>query len=813
MAIIKTNPKALQQSDYLRLQDLLALCVSHWKWFVVSLFLFVGLATVYLLVTPSQYTRSTSLLIKDNTKKGNTLSEDENPFTDMSLFSSGTNVRNELICIKSPDLILEVINRLHLDVNYKKDGRFHLETLYGRSLPVEVSFRDLAFNDNCSLKITIRKNRTIVLSDFVLNGEERGDSSMTASLNKELTTPLGKLTVTPTPYFKSAASADMMVYVSRMGLLSAISSCSGKMKAEMADAKSTIINISYADVDIQRAEDYLNTLVSVYNENWVKDRNQIAVSTSQFIDERLQVIESELGHVDSDISSYKSANLIPNIEASSNMYMNNANRANMEVTELNNQLYMARYVRDYVNNKQNKDQLLPANSGINSREIEQQINDYNSKLLHRNSLVANSSTNNPLVVSMDEQLQSMRSAIVSSIDNEVTTLNTQIRGMRAIEGASTSRMASNPTQAKYLLSVERQQKVKEALYLFLLQKREENELSQAFTAYNTRVITSPTGKLSPTFPDRRRILFGAIIIGLLIPIILVYVRESLNTKIRGRKDIEKLSVPFVGEIPLYGHQPSTVSRLLARSKSRHETDHYEILVKPKNRNIINEAFRVVRTNMESVVNLEESSKIIMLTSLNSGSGKTFLTLNLAMSFAIKNYRVAAVDFDLRRASLSQYAGSPQLGISDYLNQENVKLQDIIVPVGQQNKVDVIPVGNIPRNPTELLFSDKLSQLIDTLRSKYDLVFFDCPPVEIVADTTIIARWADTTLFVVRAGLMERDMLPVLEGYYDDKKFNQMLTLLNGTIAAGSSYSIHRNSYQYGYKGGYGYGYGYGYAKE
>lgn len=812
MAIIKNNT-ALQQADYLRLQDLLALCVSNWKWFVLSLLIVVGLATTYLLMTPPQYTRTASLLIKDNTKKGSTLSEDQNPFVDMSLFSSGTNVHNELICIKSPDLLLEVINRLHLDMDYKTDGRFHLETLYGAELPIEVSFKDLAFNDNCSMRITIRKDRTLELSDFVRNGMECGDSSIIAKLEKEQTTPLGNLTVTATPYFQSLATADMKVYVRRLGLLSAISSCTGKMKAELADMKSTIINISYTDVDIQRAEDFLNTLISVYNESWVKDRNQIAVSTSHFIDERLQVIESELGHVDSDISSYKSANLIPNIEASSNMYMNTANRANMEVTELNNQLYMARYVRDYVSNKQNKDQLLPANSGINSREIEQQISEYNSKLLHRNSLVANSSTSNPLVVSMDEQLESMRSAIVSSIDNEVTTLNTQIRGMRAIEGASTSRMASNPTQAKYLLSVERQQKVKESLYLFLLQKREENELSQAFTAYNTRVITSPTGKLSPTFPDRHRILLGAILIGLLIPVIMVYVRESLNTKIRGRKDMEKLTVPFVGEIPMYGHNPSPVRNLLARSKSRHETDRYEILVKPKNRNIINEAFRVLRTNIESVVNFEDSSKVMMLTSLNSGSGKTFLTLNLAMSFAIKNYRVVIVDLDMRRASLSQYAGSPKSGLSDYLNQEDQQWEDIVIPIGERYKVDVIPVGTIPRNPTELLFNKKLTMLINALRDKYDMVLFDCPPVEIVADTTIIARWVDTTLFVVRAGLMERDMLPVLDGYYEDKKFNQMLTILNGTIAAGSSYSVHRNSFQYGYKGGYGYGYGYGYAKE
>lgn len=808
MAIIKTNPQQLQQADYLRLQDLLALCVSHWKWFVISLVLFVGVATAYLLTTAPIYMRTASLLIKDNTKKGSMLSESQNVFDDIDLFNSGTNVRNELISIQSPDLLAEVINRLHLDVNYKTDGKFHEETLYGRKLPIQVAFKDMAYNDNCSFCVTIHKDRTLLLSDFVFNGDEVGDSSITVRLGEEALTPVGKLTVSETPVFQSVAKADMIVYVTRSGLLSSISRCSSKLTAQFSDTRATIIDISYTDVDIQRAEDFLNTLISVYNENWVKDRNQIAVSTSQFINERLQIIESELGHVDDDISLYKSVNLIPDIDAASKMYMNTANQANVQATELNTQLYMARYVRDYMKNKQNKNQLLPVNSGINSHEIEQQISAYNAKQLQRNSLVANSSTTNPLVVAIDDQLQQLHDAILSSIDNEVTTLNTQIQGMRAIEGTSTSHMASNPTKTKFLLSVERQQKVKEALYLFLLQKREENELSQAFTAYNTRVITQPTGTLTPTAPDRQRILMGAIILGLLIPVILVYLRESLNTKVRGRKDIEKLDIPFVGEIPQHGRHESTAHHYINEKLKKKNNEHYEIVVKPKNRNIINEAFRVVRTNIESVVNLEQSSKVIMLTSLNSGSGKTFLTINIAKSFAIKGYRVVAVDFDLRRASLSQYVNNPKQGLADFLNHDVQSWQELVVSVDTEYPIDIIPTGKIPPNPTELLFSKELPTMIAALREQYDLVFFDCPPVEIVADTTIIARWADTTLFVIRAGLMERDMLPVLAEYYENKKFNQMLMLLNGTIAAGNSYSIHRNSFQYGYKGGYGY-YGYG----
>ena len=243
---------------------------------------------------------------------------------------------------------------------------------------------------------------------------------------------------------------------------------------------------------IQRAEDILNTVIAVYNENWIKDKNQIAVSTSAFISDRLGVIEQELGNVDENISSYKSEHLLPDVQAAASMYMAQSSEANAQILALNTQLSMARYIRNYLTNSTSKNQLLPANSGIESPGIEQQIANYNTAQLRRNDLVANSSERNPLVADMDQSLENMRHAIITSIDNHITTLNTQIRSLQQSERQTTARIAANPSQGKYLLSVERQQKVKEALYLFLLQKREENELSQAFTAYNTRVITPPT---------------------------------------------------------------------------------------------------------------------------------------------------------------------------------------------------------------------------------------------------------------------------------------------------------------------------------
>lgn len=787
------------QEEPITIRELFSLCISKWIWFAISLFISMGLAEAYLLTTPRVYTRYTSLLIKEDGKGNRNLSTELNSDVELGLFAVNTNVNNEMISLQSPDLILEVVNRLSIDVDYKTDGLFHKETLYGRTLPFKIQFRDLAYNDFCSLKLKQRPDGKYELSDFMINSETKAkDTVYITKGSKEIRTPIGRLVIIPTPHFQGTVPTDKNIYITRSALMNVVGNCKSRIEVKQSDEKSTIVDITYKDQDKQRADDFLKTLISAYNENWVKDKNRIAVSTSEFINERLGVIEQELGHVDSDISSYKSANLIPNVETASDMYMNTANQANIQITDLNNQLYMARYIREHINNKDNKDQLLPTNSGINSAAIEQQITEYNEKMLQRNSLVENSSTENPLVVDLDKKLGEMRGAIVSSIDNQVNTLNTQIKGFRGIQGISTSKIASNPTQAKYLLSVERQQKVKEALYLFLLQKREENELSQAFTAYNTRIITSPTATSSSTDLLRRNILLLAFVIGIFIPMLAVFLRETLNTKVRGKRDIRQLSVPFVGEIPLYKNN----------NRKKKDSKEYKILVKPRSRNLMNEAFRVIRTNMEFMAG-SEKSRVIMVTSANPGSGKTFLTMNIATSFAIKEKRTIAVDLDMRRASLSEYVGQPLTGISDYLGGRVQDWHNIVTSVEGHDNISLIPVGTIPPNPVELLFSERLQKLLLELRNEYDIIFLDCPPVDIVADATVISHWADLTVFVIRTGLMERDLLPIVEGFYREKRFTNMSILLNGTPMEGGRYGSHHYGYSYGY--GYG-GYG-GYTKE
>ena len=800
------------KSEYLSFQDLMHLCLGNWPWFVLSLAICLGIAQWRILRTVPVYTRVASLLIKEKGKANRSLAADAGAVIDTGIFSFSTNITNEIYALQAPDLLLEVAKRLNLDVDYQVDGAFHRNTLYGSTLPIKVTFDETNNSSSCNFDVTFKSDKSMVLSNFTHYGEDvSGGKSLTATKDKTIKTPIGTLTIESTPYFDDTARDGLTIHVSRSSLGAAAGACKGRLSAALHEEESSIIDLTYHDVNTQRAEDILNTVIAVYNENWVKDKNQIAVSTSEFINERLNVIEHELGHVDSDISSFKSRNLIPDINASTSMHMANANQANIQINSLNNQLAMTRFIRDHVNNQRNKSQLLPVNSGINNAVIEQQINEYNEKLLQRNSLVANSSEENPLVQDLDSQLASMRHSIISSIDNQINTLNTQIGGLQNIQSTSTSHMASNPSQAKYLLSVERQQKVKESLYLFLLQKREENELSQAFTAYNTRVIVSPTGSNAPTSPVKRNIRLMATALGLLLPLIFLVVRENMNNKVRGRTDIDKLTIPFIGEIPLYRkHRKKGKLFGFLPKKKKPEEESMEILVKPKSRNVINEAFRVVRTNMDFIAGADHANKVIMFTSLNPGSGKTFLTVNIASSFAIKGSRAIAIDLDLRRGSLSKYVGKPETGIADYLNGRIDDWEDLTQAIEGYENVEIIPVGTIPPNPAELLLSPRLEQLLNELRAHYDVIFLDCPPVDIVADTSVIAKWADMTVFVIRAGLMDRDMIPVVEGYYNDKKFNNMSIILNGTTSGNSRYGYSRYGYHYGY--GYGYGYG-GYTKE
>lgn len=822
MSPVQENDTPSTQEEHgVGFKDILWMCLSHWYWYVISLAICCGLGFYQILKTPKVYQRSATLMIKDDNIGGSTGGDLGQQFSGMGFLKSNTNIKNEVISISSPTLMYQVVERLGLNVSYTVDGAFYAKTLYGPTLPVTFSFPDLKDSEGVSFHATVYPDGKLELKDFDLgvldeDGEKQAYKDLVIKNFNQLDTvmsPAGRIAYAPNAAFTGKITEPMTINVDRGSVQNAALAALDGLTAEIPEDWSSVISLTYTDVNIPRAEDVLNTLIELYNENWIRDKNRIAVSTSEFIKERLGLIEEELGGVDSEISSFKSAHLVPDVDAAAQAYFQRATSATDEVIQLNNRLSMARYIRNYLANSANSFNVLPANSGLENLNIEQQIAEYNKMLLQRNNLVQNSSTSNPLVASMDTQLDGIRQAVLQSIDNYIVTLNAGIRAAQTNEAMASSRLQANPTQARYLLSVERQQKVKEALYLFLLQKREENELSQAFTAYNTRVITPPTGANTPVSPNSRTIMMIAVLAGLLIPTGIIYVLEMFNTKVRGRRDLEHLSVPFIGEIPLSYHKRRGLE--LLRKARENEKDRRVVVVRKGSGNTVNEAFRVIRTNLELMTDAEVTgAHTIMVTSANPGSGKTFITMNLATVLAIKDKKVCVVDLDLRKASLSGFVNNPPVGISAYLS-GHATLSDIMVhrPVEPPKRIDpnnppkdqfidVIPVGAIPPNPAELLYSPRLKTLLDQLRNEYDYVLLDCPPVEIVADAKIINRHADMTIFVIRAGLLERDMLPRIQELYENQRYHNIALILNGTdishmAGIGSRY-------------GYGYGYGYGY---
>ncbi len=795
--IMETNPVTQQTeetTEEISIRDILISCASHWRWYVATVVIALAVAVLYIKKTQPVYKRDASIMVLERNDKPTVLNQLLNDYVDFGFFADNTNVNNVIAAIKSPDVMSEVVDRLGLDVSYTTRGTFYDKTLYGKTLPVKVVFRDIPKDETASLHIRLKKDGSIKMSEFVKNGKPQNSYDLTCNVGQTVNTPVGRLTIERQPHYPSAVADNDEIDVLKSDNASATGRFLGGLSVEIGDKKSTILDLSYNDVSGKRAEDILSAVIDIYNKVWMKNRNEVSAGATKFLDERLAIIERELDNVDNDISRYKSKNLLPDVEKAYSLSMERADKNSAILLDLNTKLSVAGYIRDYITNRANTNQLLPANMGLDDGKTDGLIDKYNALQLERNSLMANGGKNNPLVKDIDKALNQLRRSVISSINNMIVSLSTRIGHIQNDEQKTNTDISTNPTQAKELLAVERQQKVKEALYLFLLQKREENQLSQSFTADNTQIVKSPTGSNVPLKPKKGMIMLIALVIGLALPTGVIYLMETTNNKVRGRKDIEdNLTAPFVGEIPLVEEERKGLSALKPAQEKA-----YGIVVEHGNHNLINEAFRIVRTNIEFLTPQGNGASVQMLTSYNSGSGKTFLAMNIATSLAIKDKRVLVIDGDLRTAGLSRYIGNPKLGLSNYLGRHTDDIDSIICHYETCTGLDIMPSGVVPPNPAELLASDRLPRLLAEMKKRYDYIFVDCPPIDAVADTSIISHYAERTLFVVRAGKLERAMLADLEKLYRSDRLNNLSVILNGTRNAGTPYA-----YRYGYSYGYG----------
>lgn len=795
--IIQRPQNTRKELDF-SLRDLWMLSISHWHWYLLSVTICLLLASYYILSTPKVYSRKAYIEVKeDDAKRGSSIMKRISSAADFGMIDNSSNANNQVYNFMMPVLALETAQRLHLDYDYYADGLFQKKTLYGTTLPVKASVAGIDDKTTLSFTIDLEPSGQFTLSKFTRDEEKYDNEEVKGKVGQSVKTPIGTISITKTPDFK--VKKNRRIHVRRNSLYNVQSSITARLKASLVNKLATILELSFTDVCPQRAEDIINMVILVNNENWIKDKNQVTISTNQFINERLKVIEQELGGVDNDISSYMSENLITDNKTAAALFLNESTEASNKILDLNNQLYMIRHVKTYLMNGSN-DQLLPENSGIKDASLEKAINDYNQLVLRRKGFLAHSSEDNPLVQKLDENLKAIRQSVIEGLDNQNTLVTSQIKALSGSVSSNTNKISKAPRQQKYLLSVERQQKVKEALYLFLLEKREENELSQAFTAYNTRIANPPMGSNRPISPKPMLIMLIALMAGIILPAVALYVIEQMNTKVRGRKDIENITAPYLGEIPFFALTKLKWWQKLFRIKPENINDvdkkNIKVLVNPENNNMINEAFRVVRTNLSYMQANKDKCNVIMVTSCNPGSGKSFCTANTASSFAVAGKKVLVIDLDLRRASLSAIVNNPKDGISNYIAGFSSKCFE--TKAEGIDGMTIIPVGILPPNPAELLLNPRLKEFIDSKRSEYDYIFLDCPPVEIVADASIISKYADMTLFVVRAELMEREMLPAIQRYYDEKQYPNLALLLNGT-----SISRGRYGYQYGYQS-YGY---------
>lgn len=534
-----------------------------------------------------------------------------------------------------------------------------------------------------------------------------------------------------------------------------------RFSAEAEGLESNLINLTYLDVSTVKAEETLSLILETYNDKWLKEKQQMTQNTSQFIDSRLQLLEEELNIVDDSISTFKSRYGITELHRVSDIYLQQQSKTDAEILTLSNQKAMAEYIRSLLDDKSAQNQLLLVNSGINNTLIESQITLYNSLLLQMQSHLEYTSGQNPLIINLEKELSSLRKNIHANVNNYIRTIEIQLQSLQNYYSETMDKITSNPNQAKHLISIEREQKVKESLYMFLLQKKEENEISITYEAPPTQVIDIPHGSGKPTKPNRPMALLASLLLGFIFPIAFIFIRATFDESVRDRYDVEFNSdIPFLGEVPYEGREHSLESLLMPLGIGR-KAKSGAIVVGPDMLNASNEAFRVLRNNMDSITadkGVNKECRVYLLKSTQIEVGKTFVGMNLALTKAIDGSRVLFIDGDLRQASASRLWRTPLLGLTDYLHEEESDYRKLLWHPEGYPTMDVLPAGALPTNPTELLKSPLLDQLLNTVRQHYDCIFIDSPTAGILADADIMERLIDCSLLIIRAGRFNRHRL-------------------------------------------------------
>lgn len=770
-----------RQEDTFDFYDLVENYIRQWKWFVFGVVVCLIMASLYLRYAIPIYSASATILVKDEKKGG--LQSELAAFSDLGIMSNvKSNVDNEIEVIKSRRIISKTIKKLGFNVSYISVGRVKALEQY-KDKPIEFTFYDVTDSFYKSQKsFTLN---SIDSNHFeLLNGQSSMGKFVYGSI---INLEDSKLVVNKNPKTFSRKEAEFSILVNVNSIDNVVESFRGRLNVASLSKNSSVVSLTINDAVKEKAEDFLNTLIEVYNDDAIQDKKFISENTLTFIQDRLKIISVELGDVEKDAEGFKISNNVTDIASQAEQFLQNSTDFTKELIETETQLKVVDALLDFMRTKGKWD-LVPNNiiSTADGKDASLFISQYNDLVLQRNRIVKDGTSKNSVVYNLEDKIEGLNNTIVSSLSRTKGAINIRKADLEKQNNLINGRMSRIPTQEREFRILDRQQKIKETLYLYLLQKREETAISLAVTAPISKLVDAAFSSPSPVSPQRNVIYLIALAMGILIPFSVIYILNLFDNKIKTRQDIEgAIAAPFLGDIP--------------KSESQDE------IINTNSKSSSAEAIRIIRTNIEFMLTKvpDGQAKTIFVTSTIPKEGKTFVAINLASTIALSGKKVLLIGLDIRNPKIDRYVKLPSKGLTNYLSKNNEDINDYIVKLDDFERFFVLPSGVIPPNPVDLLMNNKVNDLFDQLKKEYDYIIVDTAPVSLVTDTLLVASNADIFVYIIRSNFLDKRLLKMIQTIYREKKLPNMAVLLNDTVW--------RKNYGYSY--GYSYGYGYGYGEE
>ena len=769
----------IQEFDYIRL---LFHCLHHWYWFVLCVAICVGLAILYVQYkTPIYSVKSTIMIRTDNNMSRSSLQTD---MLELMGYQTSKIIDDEIQIIMSHTIMEQVVRALNLQTEYRKKVGLRWAGQYPNA-DVMLTLQPGALDSIGHLFLDLERTE----SDYVLevNYHQQTTKIHVNSLKDPILTPAGLLTLTE---YRMLKAGDKMRITTFPVSVSANIQLAA-MTCRPAKKESNVIILAMNSDMPTRARDVLNKVVEFYNMDAVIDKNIMATNTANFINERLQIVENELGEVETAVESYMKENGLTDISQELHLVLSNQTTYQRELAEVETQINLLNFLSDYLHTPDNEQALIPSNLGVKDAALQKLINDYNSLLLQQMRMLRSATEINPTYTQSVEEAKILRQAILTSIENIRHGLKIQKSDLAKKDRELTSQLYKTPEKERKYVEIKRQQEIKEKLYIYLYQKREENALTLASTVMPAKTIDAPI-KSGPVSPRTKRIWLIAVAVGLGLPFLIIFLIDYLNDEVKDLREFQSVvKAPFLGHV-LYMPSDNVVA------------------VDSHNNSAQAELFRTIRTNLRFMLP-DKKSPILLVTSALNGEGKSYVAINIAASLALLKKKVVIVGLDIRKPTLSQYLHIDFKGhLTSFLLDPTMPLDDLIIPSGAVDNLDILPSGAIPPNPGELIQSANIEVLFNALKERYDYIVVDTAPLYLVSDTFHLDKYGDMTIFVTRANYISREMLPYIQDIYANQKMHNMACILNASTGGKRGYGYGRYGYgRYGY-GRYGYGrYGYG----